>query len=153
MDRRMGYNRIYLHDVLYHYVISEIVSLLSHDGESFLLYLHLHDWIIGNDERECAHHHPIKGKTDVILQTVPLKSMKKQGKKIIRLIRCSSDWALIVLDETTLRKKVAKLFLWSYDQIYAKYDHESLVQNYYRITYFCFLICWNKMLIYLVTLL
>jgi hypothetical protein len=41
---------------------SEIVSLLSHDGESFLLYLHLHDWIVRNDERECAHHHPEREK-------------------------------------------------------------------------------------------
>jgi hypothetical protein len=50
---------IYLHDVLYDIVFfSEIVSLLPHDGESFLLNLHLHDWIVGNDERECAHHHP-----------------------------------------------------------------------------------------------
>jgi hypothetical protein len=58
--------------------ISEIVSLLSHDGESFLLDLHLHDWIIGNDERECAHHHPAR--TDVIRKTLPLKSSKKQAK-------------------------------------------------------------------------
>jgi hypothetical protein len=40
-------------------------------------------------------------KTDFIRQTVPLKSTKKQEKINNTTIRCSYDWALIVLDETT----------------------------------------------------